>query len=184
MSEVSDIDYSTWLTKDQAAQAIGVTPKSIERFADAGTIQSTRWQPGGRGPMRVVYHPDDVAKLAQERKPGPLPPFLVPGSKRLPANGTGHSSTALERRPPAEDDLLRTGDDLLHALTLLMGKVMSQTSQTSERIGGDRLYLTLPEAAAWTGLTEAYLRRKCRDGSLKAVKDQAWKIKRTDLETL
>lgn len=51
---VADIDYATWLTKDQAAAAIGVTPKTVERFVDDGKIQKAYWQPGGRGPTRVV----------------------------------------------------------------------------------------------------------------------------------
>jgi len=57
-------------------------------------------------------------------------------------------------------------------------------AEEAERRGGARLYLTLAEASALTGLSERVLRRKCRDGSLPAIRDVAWKIKRTDLEQL
>jgi len=182
MSEVSDIDYATWLTKEQAAKAIGVTPKSIERFADAGDIQSTRWQPGGRGPRRVVYHPDDVAKLAAERKPGPLLPFLVPGPTIPPSNGNRHGSqpqTDALALSPQPSVLLSSGEDLFKALVTAAARVMSQTSQTSERP-----VLTLDEAVAAFGWSRTYLLRKIHTGTLKAEKDRGWKIRRKDLEAL
>jgi hypothetical protein len=39
-------DYSTWLTKQQAADAIGASTKLIERLADEKQIQHAR-SPGG-----------------------------------------------------------------------------------------------------------------------------------------
>ena len=179
-----ELDRSTWFTKQEVAARLEVTTKTVERLAQEGALQQGRWRRPGGGPALVVYHPLDVARLIQKRQPGGLPAFLVPGSEMPPANGNGQRSTALATVPEPSNDLLPAGNNLLRALVAGAVKVMSETSQTSERIGGERLYLTLPEAAAWTGLTEAYLRRKCRDGSLPAVKDQAWKIKRTDLETL
>lgn len=175
---VSDTDYATWLTKDQAATAIGVTPKSIERFAHAGQIQWTRWQPGGRGPLRVVYQPDDVAKLAAAKRQGPLAPFLMPDPPAAPMNGNGHSSTALAQVPDVDLGVVGSADDLLRALVAAALKVMSQTSQTSA------VFVTLPEAAALSGLSQAYLRRKCRDGWTGAIKCGGWRIRRKDLEQL
>jgi hypothetical protein len=174
----STADYSTWLTKQQAADAIGVTTKTVERFVQAGQIQQARWQREGRGPQLAVYHPDDVARLASERKPGPLPPFVVPTSNGS-ANGNGHGAvTQVESKLESPRIHLTSGDDLLHALTLLMSKVMSETSQTPT------LFLTLPEASAVSGLTQAYLRRACESGTLKAIKDRGWRIRRKDLEQL
>lgn len=178
---VADIDYATWLTKDQAAEAIGVTPKTVERFVDDGKIQKAYWQPGGRGPTRVVYQPDDVAKLAAARQPGPLPPFLMPGPPAVPANGNGRPSSdppeALARVPADPGMKSIPGDEVLWLLTTAM-RVMSETSQTST------LYLNLQEAAAFTGLTVTFLRRMIKLGTLTAIKDRGWKIRKKDLEAL
>jgi len=181
MSDVSDIDYATWLTKDQAAEAIGVTTKTVERFVQAGQIQQARWQPEGRGPVRVVYQPDDVARLARERKPGPLPAFLVPGPPAAPPNGNGHGSSELvhmESTPDPTGIQLGRGDDLVRALVTAAVRVMSETSQTST------LFLSLPEASAVTGLSQAFLRRMIAAGTLSAIRDRGWKIRRKDLEAL
>jgi excisionase family DNA binding protein len=175
---MSDPDYAAWLTKDQAAERIGVTTKTVERFVQAGQIQQARWQPLGRGPLRAVYCPEDVDRLARERQPGPLPPFLVPAAKDLPANGNGHGSTALAISPQPSD-LPSSGDELLKALmTALVQSSMSQTSQTST------LFLTLQEASAVSGLSQAYLKRQIEAGTLKAIRDRGWRIRRTDLEAL
>lgn len=178
---MSPQDYSTWLTKQQAADAIGVTTKTVERFVQAGQIQQARWQREGRGPQLAVYHPDDVARLASERKPGPLPPFVVPTSNGA-ANGNGHGIhtapiEALARTPDSSIANI-DGADLLRVLVTAAARVMSETSQTPT------LFLTLQEAAAVSGLTQAYLRRACESGTLKAVKDRGWRIRRTDLEQL
>jgi excisionase family DNA binding protein len=178
---MSGSDYSTWLTKQQAAEAIGVTTKTVERFVQAGQIQQARWQRDNRGPLLAVYHPDDVARLATERRQGPLPPFVVPGST-LPANGNGAQAHALVRgdhedlgwgpgAPAPSNDLLRV---LVHAAT----RVMSETSETST------LFVTIQEASVLTGLTQAYLRRRVEAGTLTAVKDRGWRIRRKDLEQL
>jgi excisionase family DNA binding protein len=168
-------DYSTWLTKQQAAAAIGVTTKSIERFVQEGKIQQARWRRPTGGPELAVYHPDDVARIAQERQPGPLPPFLVPASNP-PTNGKGATGVnALAIASPS----LPPGEDLLRLLFAAVLKTVSQTSETSAA-----LYLTLPEAAAITGLSQAYLRRRIADQSLPAVRDRGWRIRRKDLEQL
>ena len=59
------------------------------------------------------------------------------------------------------------------------------TSQTSQNVPlTDKVYLSITEAVALTGRTEAFIRRKCQDGSLKAVKDGGWKIRRARLQKL
>ena len=46
------------------------------------------------------------------------------------------------------------------------------------------LFLNLREAAGYTGLTEAFLRRKIDCGELPAIKDRGWKLKREDLRRI
>jgi hypothetical protein len=75
---VSDTDYTGWLTKAEAATAIGVTTKTVERLAEKGKIQQGATQRQGRGPTRAVYHPDDVARIAQRAARAPPRSFYRP----------------------------------------------------------------------------------------------------------
>lgn len=168
------MDTSTWLTKQQAADAIGVTTKSVERWAQAGKLQQgTRRRTDG-GPEIVVYHPDDVARLAKGRQQEAAP-FVLPASEDVPSNGNGaHGDSALARVS------LPTADEALVRAAYIAGfqQAMSQTSQTST------LFLTLAEASTVSGLSVACLRRLIADQTLKAVKDRGWRIRRRDLEQL
>src|SRR5438105_13268396 len=69
-------DLSHWLTKQQAADAIGVSTKAIERFTQAKKLEQ-RFRPRAGSPHVAVYDPDDVARIAHERHPAP-PPFVLP----------------------------------------------------------------------------------------------------------
>jgi hypothetical protein len=79
----SAVDYATWLTKQQAADAIGVSTKTIEAFAKDQKIQQAAWRPQGRGAERAVYNPDDVARMVQERRGAPAP-FVLPAGVTSP----------------------------------------------------------------------------------------------------
>ncbi len=150
----------------------------------AGKLPQHERPQAGTVPL-VVYAPQDIADLASARQPGPPTPFLVPAGAELPANGNGHHPTGLAIATPSasaavasDHDLFRPGLDLLRALATVVQTVMSETSQTSA------LFVSLPEAAAVSGLSQTYLRRKIADGTLKAEKDRGWKIRRKDLEAL
>lgn len=172
-------DYATWLTKQQAADAIGVSTKTLESLAKDGKLQQALWRRPTGGPAVAVYHPDDVARLAKERRPAAAP-FVLPAGTDVPArNGNGHG--ALRRVEPSHDvALVPPGDDPLRQLfAAALRAVTSQNSQKSPT-----LYLTLAEASAVSGLSETYLRRQIVSEKLSAVKDRGWRIRRRDLEQL
>lgn len=170
------------LTKQQAADRIGVTTKTIERLTHDGKLHPTRWRRPTGGPAVVVYDPDEVDRIAQARQPAALPSILVPTGKELPTNGNGSGSTALAHMESTLDPsgIQRApGEDFFRVLVAAAGRVLSETSQTPT------LFLTIKEASLATGLTQAYLRRRCEDGTLKAIRDgRRWRIRRTDLEAL
>jgi excisionase family DNA binding protein len=173
-AHVSDPDYSTWPTKQQAADAIGVTTKSIERFAQDGKLQQARWRRPTGGPDLVVYHPADVARIAAARRPAPNTGFLVRGEEASTPGSPINGSSALAPVPAGAVP----GDDMLRAVFAAALRAVSATSQT------DTLFVTVPEAAAVTGLTQAYLRRLIADKTLPAIRDRGWRIRRRDLEAL
>lgn len=47
-----------------------------------------------------------------------------------------------------------------------------------------KLFLTIEEAAQYSGLSQAYLRNQVHKGHLSALKDRGWKIRRADLDKL
>jgi hypothetical protein len=188
---MADPDYSHWLTKAQAADAIGVTTKTVEALAKASQVQQARWQPGGRGQTVRVYHPDDVARLAQERRQEPLPAFLVP-STAGPSNGNG-SHTHLEQKKfqpgvPSGEDILRLVFAMAQRALTVEGEKKGEKDQKAEK-----WFLTLADASATSGLSERCLRRMIAKGTLDAEReprsqwtadDRGWRIRRKDLEAL
>ena len=47
-----------------------------------------------------------------------------------------------------------------------------------------KLFLTLAEAAAYSGLPKSYLHGLIGEGKLKAIKAGGWRIRRSDLEQI
>ena len=73
------------------------------------------------------------------------------------------------RKPPARA--------VKHAPHSAAGKLMAAAPS-------ERLFLTIPEAAVMTGLTQAYLQNAIDEGTLPAIKDVSWKMRRDDLEAI
>jgi excisionase family DNA binding protein len=173
-------DVADWLTKAQAAELIGVSTKTIEAWAQAKKLQQAA-RPQAHGPALAVYHPEDVARLASERRAAPLAPFVVPG----PTGGNGLSpknvlASTESVRATAGAELLR---EFLGAFVHAVGAT-SQNSENATSESSQRSFVTIAEASAITGLTQAYLRRAIDDERLPAIKDRGWRIRRKDLEAL
>jgi hypothetical protein len=49
---------------------------------------------------------------------------------------------------------------------------------------GPGLFLALPEASKYSGLSMTLLKRKIRSGELAALKDRGWRVRRSDLEKI
>ena len=171
-------DYSTWMTKQQAADSLAVSTKQIERWANDKQLQSAKWKRPEGGPAIAVYHPADVERMAQDRNPD-AEPFVLPteAADRKPTNGTH----AVAVRQPSPEQFLQ-------AIAAAVAGA-SQTSQTQRRVSlSEQLYLTIPEAADFTGLGVGYVRRLVTDRKLALVKGagprRADVLRRVDLEKL
>lgn len=168
------LDYSTWFTKQQAADAIGVSTKLIEQFAKEKKLQAAKWKRPEGGARVSVYHPDDVTRLRKERNPD-APPFVLPALGDEPEAPAGETNALAVHQSPI---------DFLQALAAALGSGSQNSEKRSVRIA-ERLFLTLPEAADYSGLPQAHLRRLMKDGKLIGLKTgSGWRIRRTDLEKL
>jgi hypothetical protein len=170
-------EYATWLTKQQAADALKVTPKTIEQWTKDGDLQQAFYRPQNRGPLRAVYNPDDVARIAKERQPG-LRAFVLPAGVTPPVNGNGHQTgiSPLTTTPSGEEVIRLVFAAALQALT-------SENRATSEN--SEKLFLTIPEAAAELRLTVPCVRRLIKARGIATVRDaDGLHIRRKDLEAL
>lgn len=162
-------DYSAWLTKHQAAEALGISTKWVEKLAKEGRLQQALWRPNRRGHPCVVYHPEDVER-ERLRRAGDPAPFVVAGDEvPLPPNGNGHA--LVPAAAPVED--------VLRSLIAAVVRAASESSANSQK-----LFLTLTEAAQVSGLPRSYLRRLIRDGELEATPTRPQRVRRRDLEKL
>ena len=164
-------NYSTWLTKQQAAEAIGVSTKTIEQLAKDKKLQQAYWKRPETGAKVSVYHPADVERLRKERSPDAPPFVLQPSAEEKPTSITALAVPSME------------GFFQAIAAAAAGGSENSQ-NRLEVRIA-ERLYLTIPEAASFSGLPQAHLRRLMKEGKLEALRTGGgWRIRRSNLEKL
>jgi excisionase family DNA binding protein len=175
-----ETEAADWLTKEQAAAAIGVSTKTIEAWAKAGKLHQRRARsPKGTGVKVAVYHPAEVEALRAERQPDATP-YLVPaGSGALPAPAPRGGVPPVDRRA------------LATAIEFLLG-VAVDGGGAAPRPGVRPVaelalvgFLAPREAAALANLPYAEIRRLMKAGTLPARKvGGAWRIRRADVEAL
>jgi excisionase family DNA binding protein len=164
-------DYSTWLTKQQAAEAIGVSTKTVEKLADAKQLQQAMLRRPGK-PSIAVYHPDDVARVRAERNPE-AEPFVLPPEDSPSQNVENPSPTS---RVPA----LAKSQNALGSFAAI-----AEMFRPPDRVRlAERLFLTLDEASELSGLPKAYLRSLMAEGKIGLKACGRWRIRRADLEKL
>lgn len=179
--------YSDWLTKKQTADALGVSTKTVEKFAADKLLQFVMTKNPQTGATMVKYHPRDVRKLRKQRMPDAAP-FV------LPPDGT---VKILDNDPPARGP---AGAELMElpaapgigaALVKTLAEGMTRaTAQMFERQANAvplhrRLYLTRAEAAAYSGLPQSEINQRIKTRELPAIRTgRGWRIRRRDLEEL
>ena len=189
---MTETDLSTWLSIADAAAQIGVSKRTVERWASQGKFER-RLRPQDGTPPVMVLSPESVAEVAKARRPDPAP-FVV---GTVPAgNGNGHGATV--KKLHAGTDLARTdgptdADLVRQFVTLAIAALQSPPSPPVAETVAASSYLTLAEAAAEKRVSEALVRRWIRTGALPVEReprsqwtatDRGWRIKKQDLEAL
>lgn len=170
-------DLSTWLTKQQAADACGVSTKAIERWAKAGKLEAA-FRPQAGTPDVVVYFPEDVARIAAARQRTAGTGFLVPDRAAVHRNGNGSHG---DGQPTADSlstftpPIINPGEDLFRALVTAAVRVVSETSEARPA------YVPLPEALRVSGLSRSAFRRAVAAGE---VTVRGRRYRRQDVEAL
>ena len=176
--------YADWFTKQEAAQRIGVSVKTVERLADAGKLQQKmRSRPGGTDV--AVFHPNDVEREASERaatagKPFVMPAGATPASAIVPAAPQAGATPAGAMVPAAPQTPLAAPDrDTGNEPTVAIAKRLALLS-----IAHIALWLRYEEAVAFTGLGESRLRELVEAGAIKTERGPHGSVvlRRADLE--
>lgn len=156
-------DLSNWLTKAEAADRLGISERTLDRLCAGanGPERQTRRRPGKR--PEVVFNPDDVAARQPKQ-----PLHVVPSGSNVVARVPGGAGAALPTGLPPEFSLL--------ALAAYERAVASAPELQP------RPFLTLAEAADYSGLTETFLRKLVSEGKLSAVRDRSLKIRKASLD--
>ena len=174
--------YADWLTKEEAAAALQVSTKTVEKFAADRKLHSARTKNPETGATRVVYHPRDVEKLRKKRLPD-AEPFV------LPKDGAG-DPPARRAAGPAVLPMPQSGKPPQVILNTLAEGMAYAAAQIVERQAATvplhlRLYLTRAEAAQYSGLPQSEINQRIKTRELPAIRTgRGWRIRRRDLEEL
>jgi excisionase family DNA binding protein len=185
---MTDTDLSTWLPLLGAAHAIGCSTRTIERLARAKKLEQ-RIRPQAGSPAVAVYNPEDVARIATERRPRPAPFVLPAGSNGARGNGQGQAlghiestldPSGIQLTPPAGDDPIR------QLFAAALRAVLSPPSPPLSGTVSETLWVTVKEAAEILGFPQADVRRLLHDGDLshRLTGRGGIRIRRKDLEAL
>ena len=186
------LQRAEWWNKEKAATELSVSTKTVERKAKL--LESRLVKRAGRRPERQWRAEDLRRSLAPEQRPEviqpgadalPRGPRVEPGRLRVAANGGAdrdnrdslYLSNAIAPGE-AEQALVQARD--MNARHDVAAALLTLTE--SARRANAPLWLRLDEAAAYSGLSVALIRRLCRDGKLVFVRDRSLKVNRAALD--
>lgn len=153
------IDLGHWLTRDQAAARLQVSGKTVDRMADRQQLER-RMRARPRRKPEPVFDPQAVDAIAGARSPA------------IVALSRERTTPAPAATPPAQ----ATGIDVA-AIARAIAQALAPP-RTSPA------WLTLPEAAQHTGLSQSLLRRLAKAGHIRAIRDGSTKLLRDDLDNV
>ncbi len=158
---MNDRSFEGWKTKSEVVALLQCSERTVERMATEKKIQKAiRRIPGRKG--LPVFNPEDIERVRQET--------MAPEGFLVPEQGSGKPKALVRRSVPG---------DPAEFLGQLAAAVAAPPLRLSEK-----LFLTLKEAAAYSGMPKTWLLKNIKSGELKAIKAAGWKIRRSDLEEL
>jgi excisionase family DNA binding protein len=177
---MNDIDLSTWYPKSEAAAVLRISERTLERMTTAGKGPECKLrQRAGRKP-EPVYNPADVDALRAAAERPHVMSALSPIGPRQPAvQEAGHQDGDIPQG-------LAIALGLMEGLLRMAQRPLLEAGRAPETAARahDKLWLTIDEAAKYSGLSGAFLRRCVQQGKLPAVRDRAVKVRRVDLDNL
>jgi excisionase family DNA binding protein len=151
------------MNKKETAELLGVSVRLVERYAGDGRLGEVSYVRGRTGKQA------DFARDAVERLKAELE------SVDTQLEGPNRRATGLV----ASSDAAR----LLAALEAIASREQTRAGLVAAAGLGEKIMLTLADAAALSSLSTGHLREAVRAGQLKGkIIGRGWKIKRADLD--
>lgn len=164
------------LTKKEAAEYLGVSPRTLERYVKEGKV-SVRYEASTNGEM-ALFDPDELAQLADGKQTPRIRPALS-GSELA----TTTTDTAWEKLSGGVGGLLAPFQELVERLMLALSERDTVAAKVTPAMLQGKLLFTLSEARVMTGLSRQILMEAIRDGRLPSqIVGKAYRIKAKDLE--
>lgn len=157
------VSLSEWPNEAQAAAALGISAKTIVRYAIAGKIETRKRPRPGKKPENV-YNPHDLERLLPRAHVMPAAPEAA------------HDSTE-----PKSNGLVRINDERFTFAYVLQEILRRNAAPPAAPLP----WITIEEAVASSGLSAGYLRRAIQEEKIEAVRGGphgALRIRRASLE--
>jgi excisionase family DNA binding protein len=159
-----DIKARMTKTKREAADFLGVKPRTLELYTQQGRL-SVKYGKGQRGRV-AQYDETELETLKHDLE--------QEAETAYPHRG------ALIAKPHAG---IATGSDSEQILKLLSAALSSRQDGPPVVPIAEKLMLTIAEAAALAGLSRVELRAAIKEKKLQAIRRRGFKIKRADLDS-
>ncbi len=177
------------MNKKEAAELLGVSEKTVERYKSSGKLSARLKRiVGADGKSRKVldFNQSDLDRLKRELSGNVVFPELTDGHAQTKTQTDTDRQTQIDGANFANNKLSTVEQTQTANLFEMIFKSLETISERNLR-GSDRfqkLMLTVDEASAVSGLPKAFLDRAIKkDGALKATKiGGRYRIKRQDLD--
>jgi excisionase family DNA binding protein len=177
------------MNKKEAAEFLGVSEKTVERYKSSGKLSARLKRiVGADGKSRKVldFNQSDLDRLKRELSGNVVFPELTDGHAQTETQTDTDRQTQLDNANFASNELSTVGQtqtvNLFEVILKSLETISERNLRASDRF--QKLILTVDEAAAVSGLPKAFLDRAIKkDGALKATKiGGRYRIKRQDLD--
>jgi excisionase family DNA binding protein len=153
------------MNKREVAERLGISTRQVENYASQGRLGEIKYVRGRTG-KEASFDESEVERLKRELDTPDLPLTALQATN---SHDSGHSG--LVRRTDAAAFF-----DQLTAI------IEHRSTQPQINVG-EKIMLTLTDAASLTSLSTNHLREAIKGGKLKArIIGRGWKVKRADLD--
>ena len=164
------------LTKKEAAEYLGVSTRTLERYVKNGKL-SVRYEDSPNGEV-ALFDSDELDQFADDKQT----PRIRPASKDL-GLATTTSDTLSRNSSGVVGGLLAPFQELTERLIFALSDHEERRKTTTPDKLRGKLLLTLAEAQILTGLSREILMEAIRDGRLSSqIMGKAYRIRARDLE--
>jgi hypothetical protein len=171
------IESGVWLTKDEAAALLGVHPRQVERREAGGQIRKKALpREPGQTTARVVYSRADLLAVKAGTPNDYRRAGSVPGANALTVAGSYDAGAAVG-----------PGAAALETLAAVLQRIAPAVHEPNH---APRPWLTLEEAAEYSGLPAAWLLRNAKEAYVGAIdlggrpRGGRWRFRRDELANI